>query len=339
MKFKIQLANEIVGIFVLIAIVSLAAILIMMAINQRWFARNYYFTSRFASGKGLEVGMSINFKGFEIGKITDIYLTEDNNVEIKFYIQDRYRPKVFENSILQHTSSALGFGGDLIFHQGTQETAPLEEFSYIPSLELPEGRYLVSRGMVRIPRDDDAITRVLDDVEPIMENINHLLVSLNTTITALNDPDAGDSALGEVIKNLVQTTTDVRQFLRQAQPSLNAILENLDEMTNDSKGLVMKLLDPKGSLATFLNDNDRLFNQIESILTNAAYSMGEVKNFSTILTTARPQILELLEEGREAVKLSQDVLEGLRNNPLLSGGITPRLDTPTTQQGYRDGVF
>jgi phospholipid/cholesterol/gamma-HCH transport system substrate-binding protein len=339
MKFKIQFASEIVGIFVLIAVIALATILIMMGINQRWFARNYYYTSRFSSGKGLERGMSINFKGFEIGKITDIYLTDENDVEIQFYIQDKYQPKVFENSVLQHTSSALGFGGDLIFHQGAQQTNPLEEFSYIPSLDLPEGRYLVTRGLVKVARDEDAITRVIDDVEPILENVNQLLLSMNTTLTALNDPGAGDSALGEVMKNLVRTTTDLSAFLHQARPSINAIIANLDGMTKDPQGLVTKLLDPKGSLATLLDDNNRLFNQIEGILQDAAYSMGEARNFSTIFTTARPQILELLEEGRQAIRLSQDVLEGLRNNPLLSGGISPRLEAPTTQQGYRDEVF
>ncbi|MDR1316308.1 MAG: MlaD family protein [Spirochaetales bacterium] len=339
MKFKIQFASEIVGVFVLAAVVALAAILIMMGINQRWFARNYYYTSRFASGKGLERGMSINFKGFEIGKITDIYLTDDDDVEIRFYIQDAYQPKVFENSVLQHTSSALGFGGDLIFHQGVKPTNPLEEFSYIPSLDLPEGRYLVSRGLVKIAKDDDAITRVVEDIEPILENVTALLVSLNTTIRALNEPGAEESALGDVMKNLVQTTGDLSKFLRDARPGINGIINNLDDMSRDPRGLVTKLLDPKGSLATLLDDNDRLFNQVESILRDASFSMGEVKNFSTTLTTARPQILELLEEGRQAVRLSQDVLEGLRNNPLLSGGISPRLEAPTTQQGYRDEVF
>ncbi|MDR1932563.1 MAG: MlaD family protein [Spirochaetales bacterium] len=339
MKFKIQFASEIVGIFVLVAVIALAGILIMMGINQRWFARNYYYTSRFVSGKGLEMGMSITFKGFEIGKITDIRLTDDNNVEIEFYIQDTYHSKVFENSVLQLVSSAFGFGGGLVLHQGAQETLPLEEFSYIPSLDLPEGRYLVSHNLVRIARDEDAITRIIDDVEPILENINLLLESLNTTIIALNHPEAGDAAIGEVVKNLVATTGDLNRFLREARPGITAILNNLNGMTADSRGLVVKLLDPKGSLATLLNDNNRLFNQIESILDDAAFSMGEVKNFSGLLRTARPQVLELLEEGKEAVRLSQDVLEGLRNNPLLSGGITPRLEAPTTQQGYRDGVF
>jgi phospholipid/cholesterol/gamma-HCH transport system substrate-binding protein len=332
MKFKTKFMNQIVGLFALIALVFLAGILIMMGINQRWFARNFSYTSRFTSGKGLYEGMSISFKGFEIGKITDISLTEDNNVAIQFYIQDRYQPKVFANSVLQLVASPLGLGGigggGLVLHQGVTETEPLEEFSYIPSLDLPEGRYLVSRGLVKIPKDDDAVARVLEDAESILANVNIVLESFNRTLTAINDPAKGDAAAGEIVKNLIRMTTEI-----------NRILIDLNNMTSDSTGLIVKLLDPKGSVATFLNDNNRIYNQVESLLSDAAVSMGEVKNFSSIFSTARPQILELLEEGREAVKLGQDVLEALRNNPLLRGGVTPRLQTPTTQQGYRDEVF
>ena len=318
MKFKIQFASQIVGVFVLAALVSIAGILVMMAMSQRWFAKNYYFSSIFPSGKGLERGMAITFKGFEIGKITNIYLTEDNNVKIEFYIQDRYHPKVFENSVLQLSSSMFGFGGGLVFHQGAGVTAPLEEGSHIPSLDMPEGQYLVQTGLVRLPKDEDPITRVLESMEPVLDNVRGMVESIDRILLALNEPDAKDSAVGDLMKNLVRTTTEVSSLLRL-----------LNTMARDPQGLVVNLVDPEY----------RLFGQIESILSDAASSMDEVKNFSTILSTARPQILELLEEGTEAIRLSQDVLEGLRNNPLLSGGITPRLDTPTTQQGYRNEIF
>jgi phospholipid/cholesterol/gamma-HCH transport system substrate-binding protein len=328
MKFKIQFASEIVGIFVLVAFVCLAGILVMMAITQRWFSKDYYYTSIFTSGKDIERGKSITFKGFEIGKVTGFTLTEDNNVKIEFYIQDRYRSRVFENSVLQLVPSTFGFGGGLVFHQGARETLPLEELSFIPSLDIPEGKYLVQNGLVKIPKDEDPVTRVLESMEPVLENARGAVDSLDRLLLALNDPEAGDSAVGDIVGNLVRTTAQV-----------NILLTHLTEMTQDSRGLAIRLLDPKGSLQTLLDDNNRLFNQIEKILNDASYAMGEVKNFSSILTTARPQVLELLEEGKEAVRLSQDVLEGLRNNPLLSGGIPPRLYTPTTQQGYRDEVF
>ncbi len=48
MKFKIRFADQIVGLFLLVGVLGVAAILILIGINQRWFAKNYYFTSRFA---------------------------------------------------------------------------------------------------------------------------------------------------------------------------------------------------------------------------------------------------------------------------------------------------
>ncbi|MDR2587979.1 MAG: MlaD family protein [Spirochaetales bacterium] len=339
MKFKIKYASQIVGSFVIAAFLFFAAILILMGINQRWFARNYYYTSRFASGAGLNKGMAISFKGFEIGKVTDIYLTKDDNVEIQFYIQDTFQPKVFENSVLQLVQSTFGFGGGLVFHQGVSVSRPLEEFSYIPSLDLAEGQALAARGLVKVPKDDSVVTRVLEDIEPIVENITMTVESLNAILEAVRNPSAGDAAIGGVVKNLEGLTRELELLLAEARPGLSAIVANVEGMSADSKGLVVRLLDPMGSLATLLDDNNRLFEQIEAILADAAASMDEVRSFSSILTTARPQILELLEEGRDAVRLSQDVLEGLRNNPLLRGGIPSRLEAPTSQQGYRDEAF
>ncbi len=59
MKFRIRFAHQIVGIFVLLAILGIAAILILLGINQRWFAKDYYFWSTFRSAGGLSVGMPI----------------------------------------------------------------------------------------------------------------------------------------------------------------------------------------------------------------------------------------------------------------------------------------
>ena len=59
MKFRIRFADQIAGFFILVAILALAATLIFIGINQRWFARNYSFRSRFESGGGLTAGMPI----------------------------------------------------------------------------------------------------------------------------------------------------------------------------------------------------------------------------------------------------------------------------------------
>ena len=127
MKFRIRCAQQVVGVFVLIAAVMLIVVLVSMGANQRWFARNYDYYSVFGSAQGLSVGMPIQFKGFEIGRITNIDLTEDDAVEVDFYIRDTFRDRVVPNSILELVSSPIGLGGGLVFRQGRSAGPPLEE--------------------------------------------------------------------------------------------------------------------------------------------------------------------------------------------------------------------
>ena len=115
MKFRVRFAHQIVGIFVLLAILAVAAILILLGINQRWFAKDYHYWSVFKSAGGISVGMPIRLKGFEIGKISSMSLTKDNLVEIEFFIMDTYYDKVLPNSVLELSSNPLGLGAACSF--------------------------------------------------------------------------------------------------------------------------------------------------------------------------------------------------------------------------------
>jgi phospholipid/cholesterol/gamma-HCH transport system substrate-binding protein len=365
MRFKIRFASQIVGLFVIIAAVFLSGIFIFMGANQRWFSRNYEFFSRFNSGKGISAGMSISFKGFEIGKVTRVNLTEENKVEVGFYVQDTYYPKLYRDSVLQLTSSPIGLGGGMVFYQGKAASDLIPENSYVPSLDSDEGRELVRQGRVNIPKEDDAITNIVGGIAPIMANVNATLEQLNELLGSVNAAVKGKSQgpLGAIVKdaqgivkdtqgivtNIGTTTRSINNALpvafsqvEELLTHLNAISANLQvtsEQLKDPKGIVPKLLDPKGSMATFLDDNNALFDRVDAILKTVNESIVEVREFAKFINTTRPQIIGVLEEGREAVSKGKDVLEGLKNNPLLKGGIPERVQQPTTFKSYRDEDF
>lgn len=107
MKFHIRFAEQIVGFFVLLAMVIILIIVIFMGINQRWFARDYHFTSKFLSGNGLSVGMPLKLKGFKIGTVDKIELNDDNTVEVNFHIFDTYYSKVTKIPFSSYQSAPL----------------------------------------------------------------------------------------------------------------------------------------------------------------------------------------------------------------------------------------
>ena len=348
MKFRIRFAEQVVGIFVLLGIAFLAFVLILMGINQRWFAKDYNFTSRFPSGNGLNVGMPIKFKGFEIGQVDKIVLEENNTVGIRFHIFDTYIDKVHPDSVLELASSPLGLGGGLLFHPGKGDGPHLPEGSYIPSINMPDGRKLVREGLVEIPPNTDTVNRIIGEVGPVLHNVNKTLASLNTLVGTLNSSISGEGSgpVGSLVRNASDLTSQATVTLAQTTVRINKLLDNLDAISTQlsvaaasPEGPVRGLLKPQGSLETILNDNNALFDRLTSTLDSINQTIQQLNGFIKYLNNSQPQITGILEQGRQTLQQGTDVLEGLKNNPLLRGGIPSRIPQSGTHQGYRDQDF
>jgi phospholipid/cholesterol/gamma-HCH transport system substrate-binding protein len=382
MKFKIRFADQIVGIFVLAAILAVAAILIFVGFNQRWFARNYSFTSRFDSAGGLVVGMPIMLKGFEIGQISRIALNQANQVDIAFSVQDTYYDKVLADSVLELTSSPIGLGVSLRFHPGAGGGPPVAEGSFIPSLDLPEGRRLVEEGLVAIPKGEDVIGSVIAKVNPILEEVRATLSQIKKLVATVDSALAGKAGpVGEAVSGLAATpakinrvidaaggqvsdiagrvnavldkidavSVDLAEISRSTKGTLGTLSTNLESITEnlkvtseglkDTRGLVTRLLDPKGSLDTILNDQNALYKQVDGALQSTNAVIAQVKGFVEYINSTRPQISSILEKGRETLDQGKDVLEAVKNNPLLKGGVPAQKEQNSTLKSYRDEDF
>jgi len=382
MKFRIRFADQLVGAFLVVALLAVAVILVLLGINQRWFARNYHFQSRFDSAGGLSVGMPIMLKGFEIGEIERITLNDDNQVDVVFSIQDTYYHKVLPNSVLELTSSPIGLGVTLNFHPGASAGSPRPEFSFIPSLDLPEGQDLVAAGLVVIPKGDDVIGSVIGKLNPILDEVRtavgqlkRILGTVDLALQGKGGP-VGDMVvdlagtpdrLNALVENVGQridtisrdatvaigTFGEVAASARETVDSLSrdlaAITGNLKTTTDgltETRGLVTRLLDPKGSVATILNDQNALYDQIEGSLSQVQDAVAgvnriveQVNAFVDYLNGTRPQISGILETGRTTLEKGNDVLEAVKNNPLLRGGVPESKQQTTTLKSYRDEDF
>jgi phospholipid/cholesterol/gamma-HCH transport system substrate-binding protein len=364
MKFSIRHAESVVGGFILLAAALLCGILVMVGANQRWFARNYYFHSRFQSGAGISPGTGITLKGFTVGKISKIVLNDNNTVDADFFIFDSYIGKVRKNSVLELATSPLGLGGGLLFYPG-KDAERLPEHSYIPSMDFEDGKSIVERELADVPPRDDTLTRLLANINPLVDNINKTVVNVNKTVTTLNGALKGDgeTEVGRIVKGIGSTVRGVNgtvadldstvAIVKTELPglversnalldSLKAISGNLEQTTaamRDPTGLVPKLLDPKGSLKTLLDDNGVLFAKIDAMLSDTDKTIKNVESMTDTLKSSMPEITSLLAEGKTTLIQTQDVLEGLKNNPLLKGGIPERKTQEAAQPGYRDEDF
>ena len=321
MKFKFRHANKIVGLFTLIALVLLVIMVIFAGVNKKWFTRKVLFESRFTSAAGLRVGMGVNLRGFEIGRIREISLNDDNQVDIVFFIYETYHNRIRPDSVVALPSSLLGAASALDFYPGLSDGEPLKAGSFIPSTQIQEGRQLLKQRRVDIATAGDAVTDILNDlpgilttIERTVANIGELSVSLNTGVKG-----RGNDALSESVRNLRDITANVEA----STAVLTEITLDIEALTANPTGLASTLLDPSGSLDTLLNDNDALWNQIMAILAEVESSMSGVSTLANSLAGVSPQLSLTLEQTIAALENARKVMEGLRNNPMLRGGISP----------------
>ena len=146
--------------------------------------------------------MPIMLKGFEIGKISRITLNSRNEVDVQFSIQDTYYDRVQRYSVLELATSPIGLGVSLKFHSGNDRGPPVPEMSFIPSLDTEEGRELVDRGLVDIPKGEDVIGSVIAKLNPILDEtrttiaqIHHVAGTLDAALNGGGGP-MGDNGPG-----------------------------------------------------------------------------------------------------------------------------------------------
>jgi len=352
MRFRIKHAQQVVGFFLLAGVLALAAVLVFMGANQRWFARNYSFYSRFNSADGITVGMPVKLKGFEIGKVTEVELTYSNRVRVNVDIYSDYYSKIRPDSVLDLAVSPLGIGGGTMnLLPGINSLPSMEENSFLPSSDTILGKNLMAQNLVDRPQVNDAVANIINQVAPVLTNVRAATEQVTIALRDYNGAIEGKAnnqisgILNDSRNTLTKVETAITTSLGNADTlmgNLNSIAGNVDRLTSqlqDARGLIPKLLDPQGSLKTLLDDKNVLFNQINSILGQVNSTLVEVKSLTAFLNRSTPQISSLVEDARQTIKKTGDVMEGLSNNPILRGGIPEQKPQASNVQGQRDESF
>lgn len=377
MKFRIKYADQVVGVFILLALALVAAALLFIAINQRWFVHNATFKSVFTSANSISVGTAISLRGFEIGKISKLSLNDSNLVDVEFTVYNEYLPKVTMNSVLELSTSPIGLGTSLIFHKGKSAQA-IKEGDEVPAIDSEKGQAMVAAGLVDIPRKDDTIARLLAQVNSVLDNLNttvlqfndlkaggkpgpvrDLLGGLNNTLAQLNVDANGATRKGpirDVLSNLNGTLGWVQSSfgpvaegaattLDGLNGNLPALFKQIDELLVNVNGAVVNLqvmtesLKDTNGLVPRLMGDPALMTNIEGVVTKLNATLGQVQTILAGLNAEVPKLSSTITEVRGAIANAQDVMEGLKNNPLLKGGITEKPAQQALFQSLRKEEF
>ncbi len=304
MKFKIKYADQIVGILSITALAALIFIIFLIGSTQKWFVPKHNFYTLTTSASSISEGKSITYKGFEIGKIKNLYLNKEDQVVVNFYISDEYIEKVTEGSIIEISVSPIGLGSSVIFYPGNSRKLQ-EANTFIPERSSRQGKALIKEKKVSIVEQTDSINTIISTATSLLGDVDKLVKELNLALEGSTD---------------TPLTTTLTQ--------LNLILTNIADITSASQGVIPRLLEDENSMGT-----------ISQLLTKLNVSMSDLNVISTSLQGDMPGIAILISQLQTLLTQAQDVMEGLKNNPLIKNGISTKPEKESATPKLREDNF
>jgi len=314
MNFKFKHTDKIVGAFIIFSILLLLISSFMIIFNKKIFTRKFIFKTQFNLASGLKINQDIMFKGYKIGKIYNFNLNKQNTIDAFFYIYSDYIDKITENSVINKSINPITQGVTIILESNIKNNRIADEYSFIPSMDMPESQILIENG--EIEKKSDNITTIIEDIGTIISSITR-------------DHNADENSIARILVN----TADIVESIKGEMTHINTILYNFKLLSNKMQtpdGLVKRLIDPDGTI---------MFNSLQKSLDNLASMMGELNEFSQFINGQSTQIETLLVESKITMKQAQEVIEGIRNNPLIKAGITEKKEQEVIKQNIRDRDF
>lgn len=330
MKFKIRYADQIVGFLTLVAIIAIIGCVFLIGSKQRWFAKDYHFTTEFASASGITSGMAIQYKGFTIGKIKSINLNDKDLVDVGFDIYDTYYEWVREGSVVELNVSPIGLGNQFLFYPGRGETL-IPEDSFIPQVNSPEGRKNIEAHLVMIPPKDDTISNLVAQANTLITSINSVLRNVDNALAG-----RGDAPLTNTLRSVESTTSNISGITQTLNNDLSVVTKNIQSITS---ALSAAANSPDGAIPALVDPNGAIFPGLGETIAHTSATIENLEKATDALPSQFPQISGLISELQITLQSAQDVMESLKNNPLLKNGVPERVNTESNGTNPRDIEF
>lgn len=343
MKFTVRRRDELVGAFLLAGILFLVGALLFIGLNKRWFQRDPEFHSHFVTAEGLSTGLAIELQGFAIGRVKRVRLAEGHLAEAVFSIHREHAHRIRPGSVVDLVVQPLGFGSKLVLYPGHLAGDPLPAGSLIPSADLPVGQDLIARGAAERPRRRDeaaalltALPGLVSELEALVQATRAMVVGIDGRLLGSDTQDGGGllPAAEGLMLSMEQTAARAAGLAGRLEPALEELngllmrINGLARRMDDPRGLVPALLGDEGSAARLFRDEGALYDELLEAMT-------QMRAILAFFNETTPDLAVLVNEAAAALETGEKVAQGLKNHPLLRGGIAPDEPSPGTFHGFR----
>jgi len=230
--------EKLVGFFVLAAAVILLALLFSMLKKQNIFEDYFVIYGRLNSAAGLSNETTIQISGFEVGGVSNIEITDKNDIRLTLSIAKKYHRLIRTDSVFKVSSlNATIIGRSVIeITAGSPEQPVVEAGAELQLQESASIDTVIAEATATLKTVKEMINNLSsviaavdpDKIQQVVASIDHM----STNLSNMSDHmAAGKGGLGSLIydKQLEQTFEKSISNLQQATAQLDGIMASLKQ--------------------------------------------------------------------------------------------------------------
>ncbi len=277
----------VVGLFVTLAMVAAVAFVLWIAgVHDTRDKKRYtvYFTDAVS---GLKVGGVVQYKGVEVGKVTDIHISPARNDLIRVNIEVAEETPVYAGT--QATLAMMGVTGMVYMDMKTdvadQNPVPKTEGEEYPVIQgngtqlakiladVPE----ISKQLLDITKkinglldqsNVESFNVILSNMEALTKDMNGLLSgdNVNNASTTLSNFSDASADIKDMVARFEKTADDIDKAVQAITKVVTANESNINKFTQDGLDQIMRMSQETRKMAESIRRTSDKLNQDPSQL-------------------------------------------------------------------------
>lgn len=300
MPFSFKNTEKAVAVFLLIGLFMFLAILVLIGRGSDLFKlRDSYYTM-FNDGYGLGSGMSIKYKGIQIGKIQGVSLYNNDKIKVDVEIFSEYKKLIKQGCVLNAQQGILGAAILELFPSSDSNAPELKPGNQILSSDMEEGRYILDRFNEQAPKKDDLTAKAKE----ILDYVASLKPVIDSTMMNIRDSTGSIRLILEGLRGREKT---------EISDKILVALENINITTKNIRDFSAEITSSSNSIGSIAMDNRNIYNKIDSILTSLDASLKSVQTITGKLKDSPEDIKAISLLLKDNLIEMKKVLTGLKN--------------------------
>ncbi len=279
-RMSYTLQERIVGIFVLVGISLLVAMIFVTGKTQHLFEEKIQYYGMLKTAEGVSRGTVVRISGIEVGEVTSIDISEFNEIIITLEVLSRFKTLMRKDSIAKLGKLSLLGQASIEISAG--------------SIDAP----LLASGAIMQIEESPSIDEVIARATPILETVLDTIQNISNIVSAVKPDEVGFaiSNISRLSKNLEEVSVKINK----REGLLGTVLTDKDFDTDVRKSVE--------NLKLVLEETHKRLTELEPFIQNANTFTGK----ANVVMEHLPKLVEGLKKATRQVN---ELLETIKTEP------------------------